>query len=52
MDLTYIDKIAKDKESVKFLLVRQDLFDRTVNCKRNENKSFQGNGSWTFDYDF
>ena len=33
MDLAYDDKIAKDKNSVKYLLVRQDLFDRTVDAK-------------------
>ena len=33
MDLAYDDKLAKDKNSVKYLLVRQDLFDRTVDAK-------------------
>ena len=33
MDLAYVDKFAKDNNGVKFLLVRQDLFDRTVDAK-------------------
>ena len=31
-DLTYVDKLAKDNNGVKYLLVRQDLFDRTVDA--------------------
>ena len=33
MDLAYDDKLAKDNNGVKYLLVRQDLFDRTVDAK-------------------
>ena len=33
MDLAYVDKLAKDNNGVKCLLVRQDLFDRTVDAK-------------------
>ena len=33
MDLAYVDKLAKDKNGVKYLLVRQDLFDTTVVAK-------------------
>ena len=33
MDLAYVDKLAKDKNGVKYLLVRQDLFGRTVDAK-------------------
>ena len=33
MDLAYVGKLAKDNNSVKYLLVRQDLFDRTVDAK-------------------
>ena len=33
MDLAYVDKLAKDINGVKYLLVRQDLFDRTVDAK-------------------
>ena len=38
MDLAYVDKMAKENNSVKYLLVRQDLFDRTVNAKGMETK--------------
>ena len=34
MDLAYVDKLAKYNKGVKFLLVRQDLFDRTVDAKK------------------
>ena len=30
MDLAYVDKLAKDNNGAKYLLVHQDLFDRTV----------------------
>ena len=33
MDLAYVDQLAKDNTGVKYLLVRQDLFDRTVDAK-------------------
>ena len=33
MDLEHINKLAKDKNGVKYLLFRQDLFDRTVDAK-------------------
>ena len=33
MDLAYVDKLAKEKNGVKYVLVHQDLFDRTVNAK-------------------
>ena len=33
MDLAYVDKLAKDNTGVKYLLVRQDLIDRTVDAK-------------------
>ena len=29
MDLAYVDKLSKENNGVKYLLVRQDLFDRT-----------------------
>ena len=31
LDLAYVDKLANDNNGVKYLLVSQDLFDRTVN---------------------
>ena len=38
MDLAYVDKLAKDYNGVKYLLVRQDLFDRTVDAKGMKSK--------------
>ena len=38
MDLAYVDKLAKENNGVNYLLVRQDLFDRTVNAKGMKTK--------------
>ena len=38
MDLAYVDKLAKDNNGVNYLLVRQHLFDRTVDAKRMKTK--------------
>ena len=38
LDLAYIDKLAKNKNGVKYLLVHQDLFDRTVDAKGMKSK--------------
>ena len=38
MDLAYVDKLSKDNNGVKYLLVRQDLFDRTVDAKGKKTK--------------
>ena len=38
MDLAYVDKPAKDNNGVKHLLVRQDLFDRTVGAEGMKTK--------------
>ena len=38
MNLAYVDKLAKDNNGVKYLLVRQDLFDRTVDAKGMKSK--------------
>ena len=38
MDLAYVDKLAKGNNGVKYLRVRQDLFDRTVNAKGMKTK--------------
>ena len=38
MDLAYVHKLAKDNNGVKYLLVRQDLFDRTVDAKGMKTK--------------
>ena len=42
MDLAYLDKLAKENNGVKYLLVRQDMFDRTVNAKGMKTKDSQG----------
>ena len=39
--LAYVDKLAKENNGVKYLLVRQDLFDRTVNAKGMKTKDSQ-----------
>ena len=41
MDLAYVDKLAKENNGVKYLLVRRDLFDRTVNAKGMKTKDSQ-----------
>ena len=41
MDLAYVDKLAEENNGVKYLLVRQDLFDRTVNDKGMKTKDSQ-----------
>ena len=41
MDLAYVDKLTKENNCVKYLLVRQDLFDRTVNAKGMKTKDSQ-----------
>ena len=38
MDLAYVDKLTKENKVFKYLLVRQDLFDRTVNAKGMKTK--------------
>ena len=41
MDLAYVDKLAKENNGVKYLVVRQNLFDRTVNAKGMKTKDSQ-----------
>ena len=41
MDLAYVDKLTKQNNGVKYLIVRQDLFDRTVSAKRMKTKDSQ-----------
>ena len=41
MDLTYVDKLAKDKNGGEYSLVRQDLFDRTVDAKAMKTKDWK-----------
>ena len=38
MDLADVDKLAKDNNGVRYLLVRQDLFDSTVDAKGMKTK--------------
>ena len=38
MDLEYVDKLVKVNNGVKYLLFRQDLFDRTVDAERVKTK--------------
>ena len=38
MDLAYVDKLAKESNGVKYLLVRQDLFDGTVDGEGMKTK--------------
>ena len=38
MDLAYVAKLAIDNNGVKYILVRQDLFDRTVDAKGMKTK--------------
>ena len=38
MDLVYVVKITKDSKDVKYLLLRQDLSDRTVGAKGMKTK--------------
>ena len=42
MDLAYVDKLAKDNNGVKYLLVHQDLFDKTVDAKGVKSKDSKG----------
>ena len=38
LDLAYVEKMAKDNNGVKYLMIRQDLFDRTVDGKGMKTK--------------
>ena len=38
MDLAYADKLAKGDNGEKYLLVRQDLFDKTLDAKGKKTK--------------
>ena len=39
LDLAEVDKLAKSRNGVKFLLVGQDLFDRTVDARGMKEKN-------------
>ena len=45
--LTYVDKLPRDKNSLKYLLVRQDVFDRIADAKGL--KKNQKNGACIFE---
>ena len=38
MDLAYVDKLSKDNNGVKYVLVQRDMFDRTVDAKKLKTK--------------
>ena len=42
MDIAYVDKIPNDNNGVSYLLVRQDLLDRTVASKGMKTKDSKG----------
>ena len=41
MNLAHVDKLTKDTNGVMYLLVRQDLFDRTVDAKWKKTKDLK-----------
>ena len=51
MDFACADKLAKENNGVKYLLVGQDLFDRTVNAKGMKTKDSR-NGESLFIHDY
>ena len=38
MDLAYVDKLANDNRGIKYLLVRQDVFDKTIDVRGLKTK--------------
>ena len=38
MDLAYVDKLAKDNRGIKYLLVRKDVFDKTIDVGELKTK--------------
>ena len=52
MDLAYVDKLANDNNGVKYLLVRQDLFDKTIYAKGMKTKDFKETVRAFFYYDY
>ena len=51
MNLAHVGKVAKVNNGVKYLLVRQDLFDRTEDAKGMKTKDSKETVSCIFDYD-
>ena len=41
MDFAYVDELAEENNGEKYLVVRQDLLDRTVNAKGMKTKDSQ-----------
>ena len=41
MDLAFVDKLAEKDIGLKYLLVRQDWFDRTVDAKGKKTKVYK-----------
>ena len=39
LELAYVDELAKEKNGVKYLLVRQDLFNGTVKTNRMKTEN-------------
>ena len=52
VDLAYVEKLVQKNDRVKYVLVRQDLFNRTVDANKMIAKSFQRNVSCNFNFDF
>ena len=48
MYLAYVIKLSKDNNGVKFILLRQDLFDRTVDAKGMKARKLKGNSQDIF----
>ena len=38
MDLAYVDKLANDNRGIKYFLVRQDVFDKTIDVRGLKTK--------------
>ena len=41
MDLTFVNKLANENNSVKYPLVLQDLYDRTVDAKKMKTEDLK-----------
>ena len=52
IDLAYVDKLAREKNGVKYLLVRQHLFDRTIKAKGMKKKRFSRNCESLLNHDY
>ena len=52
MDVAYVDKLAKDNNGVNYQLVRQDLFDRTVDAKGMKTRVSKERVRAFFYYDY